>query len=114
MRTKALILEKQGYNEEAKAVMREAVSIATESQVLLYAEILMADGETDRAISVLKENLRKKPESWRAHTSLADAYLQKNEKQAALELYHAALKVTDDPRVAAIIRAIMDEIQKNH
>jgi hypothetical protein len=114
VRTKALILEKQGYTEEAQTVMREAVSIATESQVLQYAELLMADGETDRAISVLKENLRKNPESWRAHTALADAFLQKNEKDAALELYEAALTVTDDQRVTAIIHAIMDEIKKNH
>lgn len=111
VRTKALILEKQGYTEEAQTVMREAVSIATESQVLQYAEILMADGETDRAISVLKENLRKNPDSWRAHTALADAWLQKNEKKEALSLYRQALALTDDDKVAAIIRAIIDEIQ---
>ena len=114
VRTKALILEKQGYTGEAQAAMREAVSIAPESPVLKYAEILMADGETDRAISVLKENLRKNPESWGAPTAPAAADLPKNQKPEARELYRAPPKITEDQRVAAIIHAIMDEIQKNH
>jgi len=110
VRMKALILEKQGDANRAQALMKEAVSIATESQVEEYAMVLMADGEIDRAISVLKEHVRTHPNSLRAHTSLAEAYWNRNDRANAIREYEKALALAPD-NLKETIREIIERLK---
>ncbi len=73
--------------------------------------VLMADGEIDRAISVLKENARTHPRSWRAQTSLAEAYWNRNDKDNAVKHYREALELAPDDELKQMIREILTRLE---
>jgi tetratricopeptide (TPR) repeat protein len=54
--------------------------------------IHMAQGNLEEALSVLKENVKKYPQSWNVYDSLAECYQEQDKKKEAVKYYKMALK----------------------
>ncbi|HEX4441683.1 MAG TPA: DUF2911 domain-containing protein [Thermoanaerobaculia bacterium] len=97
MRTKAAILEKQGDTAQAEALRADALKIANEADINLYAYGLLGQKKTDEAIVLFRKNVKDHPDSWNTYDSLGEALAAKGDKKAAIESYSKALSMTNDP-----------------
>jgi hypothetical protein len=97
LRTKAAILEKQGDTAQAEALRADALKIANEADINLYAYGLLGQKKTDEAIAVFRKNVKDHPDSWNTYDSLGEALAAKGDKKAAIESYNKALSMTNDP-----------------
>ena len=85
--TKALILSALGKNDEASKLKAEAFTNAQEDDVNTLGYQLLNGGKIDDAIEVFKKNTELYPESWNVWDSLAEGYMNKGDKQLAIENY---------------------------
>jgi hypothetical protein len=97
MRTKAAVLEKQGDTAQAEALRADALKIANEADINLYAYGLLGQKKTDEAIAIFRKNVKDHPDSWNTYDSLGEALAAKGDKKAAIESYNKALSMTNDP-----------------
>ena len=89
--TKALILSALGKNDEASKLKTEAFTNAAEVDVNNLGYQLLGGGKIDDAIEVFKKNTELFPESWNVWDSLAEGYMNKGDKQLAIENFTKAL-----------------------
>jgi tetratricopeptide (TPR) repeat protein len=89
--TKALLLSALGKNDESSKLKAEAFINAQEDDVNTLGYQLLNGGKIDDAIEVFKKNTELFPESWNVWDSLAEGYMNKGEKQLAIENYTKAL-----------------------
>ena len=94
--TKALILSALGKNDEASRLKEEAFTNAQEVDVNNLGYQLLNGGKIDDAIEVFKKNTELFPESWNVWDSLAEGYMNKGEKQLAIENYIKALNMAPE------------------
>ena len=67
----------------------------------------MAHKKLDEAIGMFQRNVKEHPQSWNAYDSLAEAYLTKGDKAAAVENYTRALAmVKDEPNKKRIAETL--------
>ncbi|MBN1827381.1 MAG: tetratricopeptide repeat protein [Candidatus Eisenbacteria bacterium] len=52
---------------------------------------LLGEGRAEEAIAVLRINVEKFPESWNAHDSLAEAYMTRGDREAAVRHYRESI-----------------------
>lgn len=88
---KALLLSALGKKDEASKLKAEAFISAQEADVNTLGYQLLNGGKIDDAIEVFKKNTELFPESWNVWDSLAEGYMNKGEKQLAIENYTKAL-----------------------
>ena len=91
LQIKSNILTKQGKEDEASAVMDEALPMATIFQVHQYGRTLIGQGKKDKALEVYKMNAEKNKDTWPVHYGLARAYSARGEYKTALKHLKMAL-----------------------
>jgi len=104
--TKALILDELEKTDEASKLKEEAFTNAAENDINALGYQLLFGGKVDVAIVVFKKNTEMNPDSWNVWDSLAEAYLNKGEKQLAIENYKKALSMAPENQHARINGAL--------
>jgi tetratricopeptide (TPR) repeat protein len=89
--TKAAILNALGKKDEALKLKSEAFTNAAEVDINNLGYQLLNGGKIDDAIEIFKKNTELFPESWNVWDSLAEGYMNKGEKQLAIENYTKAI-----------------------
>ena len=100
--TQAELLELQGKSAEAKAILDAALPRATEAELNQHGYTLMGRGQVAEAIAVFEENVRRHPESWNVHDSLAEGQAAAGRKAEAIANYRKALAMAPEPQHARI------------
>lgn len=106
MRFKAMALRKLDKNEEADAVMKEALTVATEQEVNSYGYQMVAAKQLDKAVDVFEMNCKNHPKSWNTYDSLAEAYGMKGDKKKAKKYYKKARGMAPEEQYARIDAAV--------
>jgi tetratricopeptide (TPR) repeat protein len=104
--TKAVILNALGKKDEASKLKEEAFTDALEADVNTLGYQFLGGGKIDDAIEVFKKNTEMYPESWNVWDSLAEGYMNKGEKQLAIENYNKALTMAPEDQHARINGAL--------
>jgi len=112
LRTKALVLSKQGNAAESEKLTKEAFSVATEAELNAYGYQLIGERKVDEAIAIFQKNVKDHPESWNAHDSLAEAYATKGDKKKAIESYSKALSLTKVEDQKSRISTTIEQLKK--
>lgn len=94
--TKAVLLNALGKNDEASKLKAEAFVNAQEVDVNNLGYQLLGGGKIDDAIEAFKKNTELYPDSWNVWDSLAEGYMNKGEKQLAIENYTKALNMAPE------------------
>lgn len=109
---KSDLLAMSGDAEGAKAVMEEAMAIATPIQLNIYGYQLLNSGDTDGAIKVFQTNIDNTPKThpfyWGFVDSLGEAYLKKEDHKNALKYYKLAKTYAPETQ-----HAYLDNVIKN-
>jgi len=112
LRTKALVLSKQGNAAESEKLTKEAFGVATEAELNAYGYQLIGERKVDEAIAIFQKNVKDHPESWNAHDSLAEAYATKGDKKKAIESYSKALSLTKVEDQKSRISTTIEQLKK--
>jgi hypothetical protein len=96
IRAAAAIAEKKGDKSKAEKLRTDAIKVAEENDLNLLGYNLMGQKKLDEAIEIFKLNVKTHPQSWNVYDSLAEAYLNKGDKPAAVENYTRALSMVKD------------------
>jgi len=104
--TKAAILNALGKKDEASKLKAEAFTNASEVDVNNLGYQFLGGGKIDDAIEVFKKNTEMYPDSWNVWDSLAEGYMNKGEKQLAIDNYTKALKMAPEDQHARINGAL--------
>lgn len=100
---KAQILERQGKTAEAKAVMDEAMPMATVLEIHTYGRQLIAQGKKAEALEVFKYNAKQNKGTWPVDFGLARGYSAVGDYKSALKhLKIAEGRAPDQPNKDAI------------
>jgi len=89
---KALILEKLGREDEAAAIMDQALPLGNPGQIHQYARRLIGAKKAERALQVFKLNAERNPDVWPVNYGLARGYSAVGNYPAALEALLKAQK----------------------
>lgn len=112
LRTKALVLEKKGDAAASATLTKEALSIATETEINAYGYQLLGQRKVDDAIAMFAKNVKDHPNSWNAYDSLAEAYGVKGDRQKSLENYTKAMNLTTVDLQKTRISGIIEQLKK--
>lgn len=94
--TKAVILNALGKMEEASKLKEEAFTDALEADVNTLGYQFLSGGKIDDAIEVFKKNTELYSDSWNVWDSLAEGYMNKGDKQLAIDYYKRALSMAPE------------------
>lgn len=98
---KSGILKAMGNSAEADKMSADAIAIATENELNLYAYQLMNQGEQDKAIEMFKLNTQRHPKSANAWDSLGEGYATKGDKKNAIINFKKSLSMNPPANVKA-------------
>lgn len=104
--TKSLILTDLNKTDEAAEIKNEAFSIATEAEMNNLGYQLMNGGKINDALEVFQKNTELFPESWNVWDSLAEGYMNKGDKQQAIQYYTKALGMSPENQHQRINNAL--------
>jgi len=97
LQIKAGLLEKQGKTVESENVMREAVELASAGELFARSNGLLNQGKAEEALAIAKMNVKKYPQNWQSHYSLALVHEKNGDKKQALKnLEIAKANASDD------------------
>jgi tetratricopeptide (TPR) repeat protein len=108
--TKAQILTKMARADEASSVMSEALAIAREDELNNYAFQLLNQNRVHEAFDLLKENIKRYPNSWSAYNNLAEAFRRIGDNENAVKNYKTALKKAPQDKKAEIA-AVLERLE---
>ena len=112
LQIKSNILAKQDKEDEASAIMNEALPMATILQVHQYGRTLIGFGKKDKALEVFKMNAEKNKDTWPVHYGLARAYSAKGDYKTALKYLNMALGNAPNAASKDRIQANIDKLEK--
>jgi tetratricopeptide (TPR) repeat protein len=112
LRARAAIAEKRGDKKKAEALRADALKVAEENDLNLLGYTLMGQKKLDEAIDIFKTNVKAHPGSWNVYDSLAEAYMNKGDKAAAVENYTRALSMVKDEPNRKRIAQTLDRLKK--
>ena len=98
---KSGILKAMGKTTEADKMTADAIAIATENELNIYAYQLMNQGEIDKAIEMFKLNTQRHPKSANAWDSLGEGYVTKGDKKNAILNFKKSLSMNPPANVKA-------------
>lgn len=96
MSVKAQLLSKLNRNEEAKAIMKDALALGTPVEVHNYARQLLAQKKSQEAFEVFKFNYDKNPNTYTTNMGLTRGYSAVGNYKKALEFANKALLQAPD------------------
>jgi len=109
MNTKAMLLERQGKQQEASALKKEAIEMADEAQLNAYGYQLMGEGKNKEATEIFQLNIKRHPASWNVYDSLGEALLAGGDKNGAATNYKTALSKAPEnqkKRISEILKKL--------
>ncbi|MCF8259507.1 MAG: DUF2911 domain-containing protein [Melioribacteraceae bacterium] len=109
LNTKSGLLNLQDKNKEAEEALEQAFEIATEAELNTYGYQLMNNGNMEKALEIFSTNLKRHPESWNAHDSLAEANKNAGNTDKAKKLYQKAHDLAPEAQKARI-KGILDTL----
>jgi hypothetical protein len=101
LRVQSGLLKATGKTEEAEKIMKDAMAIATEPELNNYGYQLLGNGDSDKAIEILKINTERFPKSANAWDSLGEAYALKGDKANAIKNFKKSLSMNPPANVKA-------------
>jgi tetratricopeptide (TPR) repeat protein len=101
LRTKSNLLKEKGNTAESDALIKEAMTLATEGELNAYGYQLLGQGENDKAIQILTLNTEKFPKSANCWDSLGEAYAVKGDSKNAVKNFKKALTLNPPANVRA-------------
>ncbi len=99
--TKSGLLKLTGKTDEADKTMKDAVDVATENELNLYAYQVMNQGDIDKAIEMFILNTKRHPESANVWDSLGEGYVNKGDKKDAIDSFKKSLSMNPPANVKA-------------
>jgi len=99
--TKAGILKLMGKTEEGDKIITDAIALATEPELNLYAYQVMNQGNQDKAIELFLLNTQRFPKSANAWDSLGEGYAIKGDKKNAVKSFKKSLTLNPPANVRA-------------
>lgn len=106
------LLAAEGRFDDAEEKFRLSLSIAPENIeiILNFGNLLIDIERLQDAVSMLSDVLKRHPEEWRVHKSLAVALVRSQENDAALAHYRTALELNPGvPEIEHMIDALSGE-----
>jgi tetratricopeptide (TPR) repeat protein len=91
--TKSKVLTALSRPSEAAAAQRKALELGTPLQADQFARELLAANRSDEALTIFRENARKRPDLWFTHDGLARVYSAQGKFDEAKNEIKAALAV---------------------
>lgn len=110
--TKAQILEKLGRTQEAAALMKEALPLATMQEVHGYARSLLAQKKTKEALEVFQLNYKKNPTQFTTLVGLTRGYSANGDYKNALKYAEQALPLAPDSNNKSSVTAMIEKLKK--
>jgi len=110
LNTKAGILRAMGNTADADKISTDAVAIANENELNLYAYQLMNQGQQDKAIEMFKLNAERHPKSANAWDSLGEGYATKGDKKNAIINFKKSLSMNPPANVKANSEKFLREL----
>lgn len=101
MNTKAGLLRQAGKTAEADKLQKDALMVATETELNQYGYQLLNQNRFDEAIKVMVMNTDQHPDSANAWDSLGEAYALKGDKPNAIASFKKALSKNPPANVKA-------------
>ncbi len=98
---KSNLLQETGRQEAAAKMMADAIAIATENELNLYAYQLLNQGDHDKAIDMFKLNTQRHPQSANTWDSLGEGYVTKGDKKNAIINFKKSLSMNPPPNTKA-------------
>jgi hypothetical protein len=99
--TKSGILQAIGKTPEADKTMNDALALATENEINLYAYQLLVDKQQEKAIQMFILNTKRFPQSANAWDSLGEGYALVGDKQNAISCFKKSLSLNPPDNVRA-------------
>ncbi|RTL60736.1 MAG: DUF2911 domain-containing protein [Sphingobacteriales bacterium] len=100
--TKASVLEKLGKQDEADAIMKEALPLSSEQDVHQYGRSLIARGKKEEALKVFKMNYDKHPNSFTTLMGLTRGYSANGDYKNALKYAKQAVAIAPTAQKGAV------------
>jgi tetratricopeptide (TPR) repeat protein len=107
---KSGILKAMGNTAEGDKIAADAIAIATENELNLYAYQLMNQGQQDKAIEMFKLNTERHPKSANAWDSLGEGYATKGDKKNAIANFKKSLSMNPPANVKANSEKFLKEL----
>jgi hypothetical protein len=101
LRIKSGLLEQMGNTAEADKIMKEAMAMATETELNAYGYQLLGAGQHDKAIAIFTLNTERNPKSPNVWDSLGEAYATKGDKKNAILYFKKSLSLNPPANVKA-------------
>ncbi|MEO6328527.1 MAG: DUF2911 domain-containing protein [Ginsengibacter sp.] len=93
---KASLLNKMGKTDEANAAMKEALPVATMTELHQYGRSLLTEKKPKEAVEIFKMNAQKNPNIFTTNVGLARGYSANGDFKTALKYLNAALPQAPD------------------
>lgn len=110
--TKAGILEKLGKNDEAAAVMKKALPLASMAEVHQYGRSLIAQKKNKEALEVFKMNFDKNPDQFTTLVGLARGYSANGDYATALKYAQQALPMAPNQQNKSAIETAIQKLKE--
>lgn len=107
---KSGILKAMGNTAEGDKIAADAIAIATENELNLYAYQLMNQGQQDKAIEMFRLNTERHPKSANAWDSLGEGYATKGDKKNAIANFKKSLSMNPPANVKANSEKFLKEL----
>lgn len=112
LQTKSQILSKLDKDEEAEAIMDEALNFATIIQIHQYGRTLIGQGKKEKALEVFKLNANNNKDTWPVHYGLARGYSALGDYKKAKKHLRKALTNAPDEASKGRVQSNMDKLSK--
>jgi Protein of unknown function (DUF2911) len=107
---KSGILKAMGNTAEGDKITADAIAIANENELNLYAYQLMNQGQQDKAIEMFKLNTERHPKSANTWDSLGEGYATKGDKKNAIANFKKSLSMNPPANVKANSEKFLKEL----
>lgn len=108
---KAQILTKLGKNQEADALMKEALPIGEMMEIHLYARRLLAQKRTKEALEIFKLNAQKNPKEFTTMVGLVRGYSAAGDFKQALSTAKSALSEAPDAGNKSFLEQMIKKLE---
>lgn len=110
--TKAQLLQKLGRNEEAAALMKGALPLASMLEVHVYGRSLLAQKKAKEALEVFQLNYGKNPNQFTTLVGLTRGYSANGDYKNALKYAEQALPLAPDAQNKNSVATMVDKLKK--
>ena len=110
--TKAQILQKLGRGEQAAALMKQALPLATMQEVHGYGRSLVAQKKGKEALDVFQMNYQKHPKEFTTLVGMTRGYSAVGDYKNALSFAQQALPLAPDAQNKNSVATMIDKLKK--